>query len=63
MERTIIDEEYMHLGTSHAARKYLEKLKDRCYLFDGDFTFLWHCRRMNNKGEKELYKSLISSTN
>lgn len=40
----------------------LRLLRDRCRLFDGNFTLLWHNSRLATRRERELYTSAILAT-
>jgi hypothetical protein len=60
MECTIIDERYMNLGVENdSAWQLMEKYKQRCHLFNGDFTLLWHNSRLVDPQEITLYKKVI----
>jgi len=61
MECTIIDERYMNLGVADdSGCQLMEKYKQRCHVFNGDFTLLWHNSRFINPQEIILYKKIIS---
>jgi len=61
MECTIIDERYMNLGVAdHSGCQLMQQYKQRCHLFNGDFTLLWHNSRFINPQEIILYKKIIS---
>lgn len=60
MECTIIDKIYMNLGLENdAACQLMEQYKQRCHLFNGYFTLLWHNTRLIDLREINLYKKLI----
>ena len=59
MEGTIIDDHYMALGSGAEALARMRMLSDRCRLFDGEFTLLWHNSRFVAPGELELYEALL----
>jgi hypothetical protein len=42
MESTVISERYMGLGAGEDAAAFIDELKSRCRLFNGDFVLLWH---------------------
>jgi hypothetical protein len=50
--------EYMRL-TPAQAHAVIGDLRERCRLFDGDFTLLWHNSRLVNTLEVELYERLL----
>lgn len=54
MECTVIDEQYMNLGATEKAPAYMEKLKERCRLFDGEFVLLWHNSRFLDNTEVDM---------
>ena len=59
MECSIIDKRYMNLGTGIEAFEMIKKLKNRCRLFNGNFTLLWHNSRLVAKKEKNLYEKTL----
>ena len=59
MECSVIDNHYMGLGTGEQAFDFLNKLKQTCKLFSGDFTLLWHNNRLVSPEYCELYKSIV----
>jgi hypothetical protein len=59
MECTVIDERYMYLGATEKAMAYMEMLKERCRLFDGEFVVLWHNTRFLDKTEVDMYSRLL----
>lgn len=61
MESTILDEDYMNLGTGEEAYQVIDCLKDRCRLYNGDFTILWHNNRLIDRNELDLYQQVIKS--
>ncbi|WYL96977.1 MAG: polysaccharide deacetylase family protein [Gloeotrichia echinulata IR180] len=61
MECTIIDKRYMNLGShGEIAFQTMVKYKQRCQIFNGDFTVLWHNSRLVDQGEIALYQKLVS---
>ncbi|MEA5598793.1 polysaccharide deacetylase family protein [Rivularia sp. UHCC 0363] len=61
MECTVIDERYMNLGLDgDAALQMMTKFKQRCQLFEGDFTLLWHNSRLVDEREVGIYRDLVS---
>ncbi|GAU07618.1 polysaccharide deacetylase family protein [Desulfoplanes formicivorans] len=61
MECTVIDERYMNLGATEAAEKYMQVLKERCMIFNGEYVVLWHNTRFVDDEEIGLYKELIEA--
>ncbi|MBK1988488.1 polysaccharide deacetylase family protein [Sphaerospermopsis aphanizomenoides BCCUSP55] len=61
MECTVIDKRYMNLGLDgDAALLTMDKYKQRCQIFNGDFTLLWHNSRLADPLEIRIYESLVS---
>jgi hypothetical protein len=40
----------------------VEQLRDRCKLFGGDFTLLWHNSQLASRRERRLYASALTAT-
>jgi hypothetical protein len=60
MECSLIDKQYMGLGTGESSFEYLNSLKLACKQFSGDFSLLWHNSRLIKTDEQKLYESLIN---
>ena len=60
MDCSVIDERYMDMGATQKAFDYMNTLKSRCKIFNGDFTLLWHNDRFQNINEVQIYEQLIS---
>lgn len=61
MERTIFDKQYMNLGIEgETSLQAIKQLRDRCKLFGGDFTLLWHNNRFVEKREVEIYENILN---
>jgi hypothetical protein len=60
MDCSVIDKKYMNMGPTQKAFDYMNTLKSRCKIFNGDFTILWHNDRFQNKDEVQIYEQLIS---
>ena len=60
MEGSALDKRYMGLTLEQAWREIV-RLKERCKLFDGDFTMLWHNTRLVDERERELYRSILET--
>jgi hypothetical protein len=58
MDCTVIDE--MQLGYSDAALAHMLQLKERCRLFGGDFTFLWHNSHFLARKDADFYVTLAA---
>ena len=56
MGRTVMDDRYMGLGTDEEAWNTISKLKERCKLFNGIFTLLWHNNRLIFPEEIDLFQ-------
>jgi hypothetical protein len=60
MECTIIDQDYMNLSLNReSALQTMIQYKQRCWLFKGDFTLLWHNSRLTSRREIETYEQLV----
>ena len=61
MECTILDRRYMNLGLDgHSSLQTMAKYKQRCRLFSGDFSLLWHNNRLVDPREANLYRAIVS---
>lgn len=58
MEASVLGEQYMNLSRQKAL-DYMLMLKNRCQLFDGDFTLLWHNSSFEKPEIWEIYERLI----
>jgi len=63
MESSVIDSVYMGLGYSDNALNYMEKIRQRCVQFQGDFTLLWHNSHLRNAEDLVLYERLVCGRN
>lgn len=59
MDASVLSKDYMGQSFEQAAHN-LAELKERCRLFDGDFTLLWHNNLLVQEGERELYRDLVA---
>ena len=60
MECTILDEDYMNLGgDDEIALQTMAKYKQRCRLFKGDFTLLWHNSCLTTRRELKMYEQVV----
>ncbi|UZE95158.1 polysaccharide deacetylase family protein [Alkalimarinus alittae] len=60
MESSVIDKQYMGLGTGEPALEYILLLKKTCQKFNGNFCILWHNHRLIKKNELTLYTKVLS---
>ena len=58
MEGSVLGEQYMNLE-EEAALNCMLRLKDRCRLFNGDFTLLWHNSSFDTPQMWEMYRSIV----
>ncbi len=58
MDRTVLKSKYMNL-THEEAWQEINSLKERCMMFSGNFTILWHNHNLLDTKERELYKSIV----
>lgn len=61
MECSVIDQQYMGLGTGEEALNILTELKESCRKYQGDFTILWHNQRFELPEERDLYVSVLDA--
>ena len=59
MECSVIDQQYMGLGSGKEALQLMTSLKDTCRKYHGDFTILWHNQRFVSKKERALYIQVL----
>ena len=59
MECTIIDSNYMGLGTSNEALTKFIELKSITRVLNGCYSLLWHNSQFMNKDNKMLYESVL----
>ncbi|MDA9657571.1 polysaccharide deacetylase family protein [Alphaproteobacteria bacterium] len=59
MDVTIIDDIYMGLGYGKEALSKMIKLKERCLLFGGQFTILWHNTSLKKSEHITLLKAVL----
>ncbi len=60
MEVTLFNKNYMNLS-SDEGYLFMQKMKERCYQFNGDFSLLWHNHFFDKKIYKEIYKKVIKN--
>ncbi|NMD42522.1 MAG: hypothetical protein GYA86_04330 [Firmicutes bacterium] len=58
MEGSVMGKQYMNLSGENALN-YILMLKDRCCLFDGNFTLLWHNSYLIEPEQREIYKTIV----
>jgi len=59
MECSVMDGRYQAMGPTEAAFREMNKLKQRCRMFNGDFVLLWHNTRFVDEREVGLYERLV----
>jgi len=59
MEGSVLGEQYMNLS-GREAMAYMQKLKELCRQYNGDFTLLWHNSLFETPEMWEMYERLIS---
>lgn len=59
MDQTVMAAQYMGLGSGEAAHREIVKYKNRCRLFNGDFTLLWHNSSLVCPEERALYEEVL----
>lgn len=60
MEVSVLGRDYMNLAPEEAEREIL-KLKNRCRLFDGEFTLLWHNNMLVDERDRDLYRRVVAA--
>ncbi|WIV51407.1 polysaccharide deacetylase family protein [Marivivens sp. LCG002] len=60
-ESIIVSDVYMGMGTTEVALNYFKELRQRCYLFGGEFTLLWHNSSFTQLPERQFYEELLES--
>jgi hypothetical protein len=62
MECTIFSKDYMGLDMhlDHAFDRIID-CKNKCRLFQGDFTMLWHNQELIDDVMVDLYKSVLTA--
>jgi hypothetical protein len=59
MDCSVIDQNYMGLGTGDQALEYIQRVINQCKTYKGDFIILWHNSRLVEQKEKQLYEMLF----
>ena len=59
MECSVIAERYMGLGYSDEALILMQRYRDTCHRFSGDFTLLWHNSHFEHPKDREFYQALL----
>ncbi|MEI8204185.1 MAG: polysaccharide deacetylase family protein [Bacteroidota bacterium] len=60
MEGSIIADQYMAMGYTDEALKYMQTLKNNALSIGGQFTFLWHNSYFHVPEARYIYENLIS---
>ena len=61
MECSVIDKKYMNFGDGEESFKIMNKFKDRCRMFNGNFILLWQNSRLVNRREKFMFEQVLTS--
>ena len=61
MDCTLMDRQYMGLGTGARAYDHAVDLKSQCRRHSGDFSILWHNTRAVARNERALYASILAA--
>lgn len=59
-ESIIVSDTYMGMGTTEVAMNYFSKLRQRCHLFGGTFTLLWHNSSLLKTEERRMYEEILA---
>ncbi|HSO83544.1 hypothetical protein [Thiocapsa sp.] len=60
MECSVIAERDLGLGYRDAALAMMQRYRDICRRFGGDFTLLWHNSHLGNAADRRFYQRLIA---
>ncbi|RZU99599.1 polysaccharide deacetylase family protein [Spiribacter vilamensis] len=60
MECSVIADRYMALGYSNEALALMERYREICYQFGGDFSLLWHNSHLDSAADKRFYRRLVA---
>ncbi|MGB0645977.1 MAG: polysaccharide deacetylase family protein [Bradymonadia bacterium] len=60
MEVSLFGASYMNVKNHEEALDILERLKQNCLQFDGEFRLLWHNNMLRTKVDRDLYRKIIS---
>ncbi|WP_366556747.1 polysaccharide deacetylase family protein [Aquibaculum sediminis] len=61
MEWSAIGPQYMNLGRSAPALQRLQRLKQTCLRFGGDFTLLWHNSEIRSEWDRQAVAALLGN--
>jgi hypothetical protein len=61
MESTVFSKKYMNLGKSGVGLELIKRLKERCRMFNGNFTLLWHNNELLGESERTMYIEILKS--
>jgi hypothetical protein len=59
MECSVIADRYLALGYSDKALQLMQRLRDTCHHFSGDFTLLWHNSHLESEADRHFYRELV----
>lgn len=60
MEKSLLSDAYMGLSTDwESVFDIFRQLKDRCAMFDGEFTFLWHNSSLCSEQHWDVYRQIV----
>ncbi|MEA1048987.1 hypothetical protein U5801_04060 [Lamprobacter modestohalophilus] len=59
MECSVIAERYLGLGYSDQALALMQRYRDICHRFGGDFTLLWHNSHLGTGADRRFYAALV----
>ena len=59
MEGSVLDSKYMGMQDFESAVNYMQKLKNQCSMFGGEFVLLWHNSRLTTSWEKKMYQEVL----
>jgi hypothetical protein len=60
MDQTLLHAQYLNLSPERA-QELAEQLLDRCRMYGGEFTLLWHNSQLMEAGERGLYRQLTGT--
>ncbi len=60
MEESVMDEQYLGLGTTQSAIDVMSSLKAITHQFAGNFTLLWHNSSLKTVRQRQIYREIIA---
>jgi len=61
MDCSVMDPRYLGYGTGPQALETIQKIKEECRRYNGDFSLLWHNTRVIRRPERSLYLNALDA--